>query len=85
MAMVLHAIGLAGIFFLTVAAGDALPHERAGQDLYPLLDDAIRKGRIPATDLVRPELYKRLGFYPTESSEPAWWMSLGRMFEGRKP
>jgi len=43
--------------------------ERRGEDLYPQLDAAVREGRIPADDLVRAELFKRLGYYPTESSE----------------
>jgi alpha-galactosidase len=43
--------------------------ERRGEDLYPLLDACVRNGRIPEDDLVRAELYQRLGFYPTESSE----------------
>ncbi len=43
--------------------------EHDGDDLYPRLDSAVRDGRIPDDDLVRAELYKRLGFYPTESSE----------------
>ena len=43
--------------------------ERDGQDLYPRLDAAVRDGRIPDDDLVRAELYRRLGYYPTESSE----------------
>jgi alpha-galactosidase len=43
--------------------------ERNGEDLYPTLDRAVREGRIPVTDLVRAELYRRLGYYPTESSE----------------
>ena len=43
--------------------------EHAGKDLYPVLDAAVRDGTIPDDDLVRAELYKRLGFYPTESSE----------------
>ena len=43
--------------------------QRAGEDLYPLLDAAVREGRLPDDDLVRPELYRRLGYYPTESSE----------------
>jgi alpha-galactosidase len=43
--------------------------QRGGRDLYPLLDAAVRDGRIPDDDLVRAELYRRLGFYPTESSE----------------
>ena len=43
--------------------------ERRGQDLYPALERAVRDGRIPDDDLVRAELYRRLGYYPTESSE----------------
>ena len=43
--------------------------EHDGNDLYPRLDSAVREGRIPDDDLVRAELYQRLGFYPTESSE----------------
>jgi alpha-galactosidase len=40
-----------------------------GQDLYPAIDAAARADRIPDDDLVRAELYRRLGFWPTESSE----------------
>ena len=43
--------------------------ERNGIDLYPALAEAVAAGRIPDTDLVRAELYKRLGYYPCESSE----------------
>lgn len=43
--------------------------ERDGENLYPRLEAAIAEGRIPDEDLVRPELYRRLGYYPTESSE----------------
>jgi alpha-galactosidase len=43
--------------------------KRDGEDLYPLLAEAVRDGRIPDDDLVRAELYRRLGYYPTESSE----------------
>jgi alpha-galactosidase len=43
--------------------------ERRGADLYPAIDAAVRGGRIPDDDLVRAELYRRLGFWPTESSE----------------
>jgi alpha-galactosidase len=42
---------------------------RDGEDLYPRLAEAVRDGRIPDEDLVRAELYRRLGYYPTESSE----------------
>ncbi|MFL5775324.1 MAG: alpha-glucosidase/alpha-galactosidase [Chloroflexota bacterium] len=43
--------------------------ERDGDDLVPRLRDAVDAGRIPDDDLVRAELFRRLGFYPTESSE----------------
>ncbi|HSL33292.1 MAG TPA: alpha-glucosidase/alpha-galactosidase [Candidatus Limnocylindrales bacterium] len=43
--------------------------ERNGHDLYPRLAEAVQDGRIPDDDLVRGELYRRLGYYPTESSE----------------
>ena len=45
-----------------------LRFERNGQDLYPLLDEAIE--RDPELERrVRVEMYRRLGFFPTESSE----------------
>jgi alpha-galactosidase len=40
-----------------------------GQDAYPLLRQAVNENRVPAHDLVRAELFKRLGYYVTESSE----------------
>jgi alpha-galactosidase len=40
-----------------------------GRDLYPAIDDAATTNRIPDDDLVRAELYRRLGYWPTESSE----------------
>jgi alpha-galactosidase len=43
--------------------------ERDGVDLYPALRAAVDAGRVPPTDLVRAELYRRFGYYPTESSE----------------
>ena len=45
-----------------------LRFERAGEDLYPLLDEAI--ARDPELErTVRVEMYRRLGYFPTESSE----------------
>jgi alpha-galactosidase len=45
-----------------------LRFERAGQDLYPLLDEAITNDpELERT--VRVEMYRRLGYFPTESSE----------------
>jgi alpha-galactosidase len=42
--------------------------ERDGENLYPLLDEAIERDPELART-VRVELYKRLGYFPTESSE----------------
>src|SRR5262249_8199187 len=52
--------------------------ERAGEDLYPMLDRAI----AASPDLrrrVRADMYRRIGFYPTETSEHcaeyvAWYL-----------
>jgi alpha-galactosidase len=45
-----------------------LRFERDGENLYPRLDEAIaRDGELRRT--VRVELYRRFGFFPTESSE----------------
>jgi len=46
-----------------------LRFEHNGRDAYPLLRQALEQGRIPADDLVRAELFRRLGYYVTESSE----------------
>lgn len=46
-----------------------LRFEHNGRDAYPLLRHALEQGRIPADDLVRAELFRRLGYYVTESSE----------------
>ena len=43
--------------------------EHRGRDLYPDLRAFVDAGRTPNDDLVRAELFGRLGFYPTESSE----------------
>jgi alpha-galactosidase len=42
--------------------------ERDGQDLYPLLDERIA-GDPELQRRVRVDMYRRLGFYPTETSE----------------
>jgi len=42
--------------------------ERAGQDLYPLLDERIAADP-ELRRRVRVDMYRRLGFYPTETSE----------------
>src|SRR6185436_18184787 len=46
-----------------------LRFEHAGQDAYPLLRQALEENRIPPGDQVRAELFRRLGYYVTESSE----------------
>jgi alpha-galactosidase len=43
--------------------------EHRGRDLYPDLRAFVADGRVPDDDLVRAELFERLGVYPTESSE----------------
>jgi alpha-galactosidase len=46
-----------------------LRFEHKGEDAYPLLRHALADGRIPPDDSVRAELFRRLGYYVTESSE----------------
>jgi alpha-galactosidase len=43
--------------------------EHRGTDLYPALHSFVGSGLVPDDDLVRADLFKRFGFYPTESSE----------------
>jgi alpha-galactosidase len=45
-----------------------LRFEREGEDLYPLLDDTIERDPELART-VRVEMYRRFGYFPTESSE----------------
>lgn len=45
-----------------------LRFERDGEDLYPLLDAALAKDP-ELSRRVRVEMYKKLGYFPTESSE----------------
>jgi alpha-galactosidase len=68
--------GIAGVPFEEVAfVGAGINHqsfilrfERDGEDLYPLLDAAI--ARDPELRRrVRVDIYRRLGYFPTESSE----------------
>jgi len=46
-----------------------LKFERNGKDLYPLIHRVIEEGRIPDGNRVRYEMFKRLGYFVTESSE----------------
>jgi alpha-galactosidase len=43
--------------------------EHRGRDLYPALRAFVEAGGVPEDDLVRADLFRRFGFYPTESSE----------------
>ena len=43
--------------------------EKNGQNLYPLLDQVVAEGRVPAGNRVRYDIFKRLGYFVTESSE----------------
>ena len=46
-----------------------LKFERDGQNLYPLLRQVLEEDRVPAHNQVRYEMFKRLGYFVTESSE----------------
>ena len=43
--------------------------EHSGQDLYPRLREVLQEGRMPAHNRVRYEMFSRLGYFVTESSE----------------
>ncbi len=46
-----------------------LKFERDGQDLYPEIRRVLDEGRVPPTNRVRYEMFRRLGYFVTESSE----------------
>lgn len=46
-----------------------LRFERDGQDLYPLIRKVLEEDRVPDWNRVRYEMFKRLGYFVTESSE----------------
>ena len=46
-----------------------LRFERNGQDLYPEIERVIKEGRVPDGNRVRYDMFKRLGYFVTESSE----------------
>jgi alpha-galactosidase len=46
-----------------------LRFERDGQDLYPLIHEVAAQNRAPDWNRVRYEVFKRLGYFVTESSE----------------
>jgi alpha-galactosidase len=46
-----------------------LKFERDGQDLYPLIRQVVAENRVPDGNRVRYEMFTRLGYFVTESSE----------------
>jgi alpha-galactosidase len=46
-----------------------LTFERNGEDLYPEIRRVIAEGRVPEDNRVRYEMFARLGYFVTESSE----------------
>ncbi len=46
-----------------------LKFERNGESLYPLIRQVIQEGRVPDWNRVRYEVFNRLGYFVTESSE----------------
>ncbi len=44
-------------------------HRATGQDLYPLIQQVVDEGRVPDWNRVRYEMFQRLGYFVTESSE----------------
>lgn len=71
------------VAFLTAGVNHqafVLRFELDGEDLYPRLDEAIARDPEGLGRTVRAELYRRLGYFPTESSEHSaeyvpWFMS----------
>jgi alpha-galactosidase len=60
-----------------------LKFERNGQDLYPEIRRVIEEGRVPHNNRVRYDLFTRLGYFVTESSEhfseyAPWFIKRGR-------
>ncbi len=46
-----------------------LKFEHRGENLYPKLHEVVAEGRVPAHNRVRFDLFERLGYFVTESSE----------------
>jgi len=46
-----------------------LKYERNGEDLYPLIRKVVAEKRVPDWNRVRYEMFTRLGYFVTESSE----------------
>ena len=60
--------------------------ERNGENLYPLIDEAIARDPEGLGRRVRVEIYRRFGYFPTESSEHSaeyvpWFMRHDEMIE----
>ena len=60
-----------------------LRFERNGHDLYPEIERVIAEGRVPDANRVRYDMFKRLGYFVTESSEHfaeyvPWYIKRGR-------
>jgi alpha-galactosidase len=60
-----------------------LRFERNGEDLYPEIERVISEGRVPDGNRVRYDMFKRLGYFVTESSEhfseyTPWYIKQGR-------
>jgi alpha-galactosidase len=60
-----------------------LKFERNGEDLYPEIRRVIAEGRVPDDNRVRYDLFSRLGYFVTESSEHfseygPWFIKRGR-------
>ena len=60
-----------------------LRFEHKGESLYPKLRQVITEGRVPDWNRVRYEMFQRLGYFPTESSEHLaeyvpWFIKHGR-------
>jgi len=44
-------------------------HAKTGEDLYPLIQQVVDEGRVPDWNRVRYDMFQRLGYFVTESSE----------------
>ena len=60
-----------------------LRFERNGRDLYPEIHRVVSEGRVPDGNRVRYDMFKRLGYFVTESSEhfaeyTPWYIKTGR-------
>lgn len=60
-----------------------LRFDHRGEPLYPRLRQIIAEGRVPGWNRVRYEMFRRLGYFPTESSEHLaeyvpWFIKPGR-------